>query len=382
VDILTSASETYMNTFHGFQNQFTEWGQWIFFSFLVINIVWLSLWYAFDKHSFSETIPSFIKRFFIIAFFYTIMMNPSWIMSILKTAQFMGSSLTHSPIDPSSIISVGIGLGNKIIAPFLKSSLLMEGVGFFFVLITYVIVLFVFIMIAIELAVTLILTSALISIATFFLGFAALETTSQISRQCLDVVLGNCVKLLGIYLVVAVGSQSFSTMATQIPTTLDQLKHTGFDVYGWIIAVSVLFYVLAKTLPSQLAKIVSGSIQETNGAEIAALSVAAITSAKSAMEISRVASNTLSELSKLAGSTAFNAAAHFGKGVSSGNLIQGLGAAVTGSTTDLGKATAGRVSDQFKNIATKLTGGEVSQKPIASISERLYKSAKDIKSNN
>jgi type IV secretory pathway TrbL component len=77
MDILTTAAQSYMTTFSGYVNQFLQWGQWLFFSLLVINIVWMALWCAFDRHSFSESMPSFIKKFFVITVFYTIMMHPS-----------------------------------------------------------------------------------------------------------------------------------------------------------------------------------------------------------------------------------------------------------------------------------------------------------------
>ncbi len=106
MDILTRASTSYMQTFHHYGSQFAQWGQWLFVSLLTINMVWMCLWYAFDRHSFAESMPSFIKRFFSVAFFYTLMMNPSWLMDVLRSAQGMGKALTHMPFDPSSKILI------------------------------------------------------------------------------------------------------------------------------------------------------------------------------------------------------------------------------------------------------------------------------------
>ena len=381
MNIVTTASESYMSTFHGFVTQFTAWGQWIFLSLVTINIVWMCLWYAFDRHSFSESMPGFIKKFFSIAFFYTIMMNPSWLMDLLKTAQFMGQTLTHAPIDPSSLISQGIGLANKVIAPVKESSLLTAGFSLIILALVYIIILFVFISIALDLALTLIITTALISTASFFLGFAALGATSQIARQTLDVILGNCIKLLGIYLVVATGSQTISAIAEYIPTTTDQLKAFGFDYYAWIVAAAVLFWLIAKNLPMQLARIVTGAIQETRGADAAALGVAAVKYAELAVAPLRTASSVIQGTATTLGSTGFNAAAHFSHGMSmNGNLAQGVGSAVGGSATDLAKSVAGNIADHFKHIASKLAGGPGVSQSISGVSERMYHAAKDIKS--
>jgi P-type conjugative transfer protein TrbL len=378
-NVITQASESYMNTFHGFVNQFMEWGQWIFLSLVTINIVWMCLWYAFDRHSFSESMPSFIKKFFSIAFFYTVMMNPSWLMDLLKTAQSMGQTLTNAPIDPSSLISQGIALGNKIIQPVQESSLLTMGFSLIILSLVYIIILFVFISIALELAVTLIITTALISIASFFLGFAALGATSQIARQTLDVVLGNCVKLLGIYLVAAAGSKTISMIIVFIPTTADQLKQSGLDGYAWIVAAAVLFWLIAKNLPSQLARIISGAIQESRGVDAAALGMAAVNYAQIAMPPIRTASKVAQASSKIAGSTAYNAATHFKHGMAlTGSPSVGTGLAMGGSVAHLGKAVVGHVSDHFKDVASKLVGGEGSKQPISSVAKRMYQATKDM----
>jgi P-type conjugative transfer protein TrbL len=374
MDILTSSSQTYMNIFHGYLSQFFIWGQWLFFSLLTINIVWMSLWYAFDKHSLSETMPDFIKRFFSIAIFYTIMANPAWLADIVKTAQVMGSTLTHAPIDPSSILSAGLGIANKILLSLSLSSILTLFPGVIIILVVYGTVLFCFISIALDLALTLIITTALISIASFFLGFAALGVTSQIARQTLDVILGNAVKLLGLYLVVAAGSQFLVQLTNAIP-----VKIISLDPYIIIAAAALLFWLVAKNLPAQLAKIVSGAVLESRGTDAAALAIAAIAYAQRATPAARILSSVVKTAAKIAGSSGYNAAAHFKHGAATGGN-PGL-SAMKGSISHLGKAVAGSVSDHFKHVASKLSGGSGNQQSIRKISERMYQAAKDVQSN-
>lgn len=280
MDAISTAAHSYIQTFSGFVNQFTQWGQWLFGLLFAVNFIWLMLWYAFDKESLTQGLSHFIKRFFIVMLFYTIMLHPQWLLSVLQTVEHMGSQLTHQPIDPSSIIAQGIGIANKIIVPVAKSSFLTLGFGGLVILVVYVVILFTFISVALELALTLIMTTALISVSTFFLGFAALNATSQIARQTLDVVLANCIKLLGIYLVVAAGAKTITTITQSIPESL-----VSFDPYVWIVAASLLFWLLAKNLPNQLARMVSGTIQETHGTDVAALTLSAIRYAEIAKPI-------------------------------------------------------------------------------------------------
>lgn len=314
MDAISSAAHSYIQTFSSFVNQFTQWGQWLFGVLFAVNFIWLMLWYAFDKESLTQGLADFIKRFFIMMLFYTIMLHPQWLLSVLQTVEMMGSQLTHQPIDPASIVAQGIGIANKIIVPVAKSSFLTLGFGGLVILVVYVVILFTFISIALELALTLIMTTALISVSTFFLGFAALNATSQIARQTLDVVLANCVKLLGIYLVVAAGAKTISDITQAIPSSL-----VSFDPYVWIVAAALLFWLLAKNLPNQLAKMVSGTMQETHGTDVAALALSAIRYAEIAKPVASKVSGVTAKasgvmLAREVASRAMNhARAHFNK---------------------------------------------------------------------
>lgn len=373
MDILTTAAESYMNTFKGFIAQFTEWGQWLFLSLVTINIVWICLWYAFDKNSISEGMPDFIRKFFVITLFYTIMMNPEWLMQILKTTQFMGNTLTGLPIDPSSLISAGIGLGNKIMAPIGQSSLLTAGFSLIILSLVYIFILFVFISIALDLAVTLIVTTALISAASFFLGFAALGSTSQIARQTLDVILGNCVKLLAMYLVVAAGSKTMADIALTIPANVIDLVIGGLDPYAWIIATAALFWLTSKIIPSQFARIITGGIQEIRGLNAVALSIAALKLVSSHSPSSQV-SKAASSIATVLGSGDHSAAYFQQKPGDNVNGAMGLSNKAMASTNNSNPSTNSNVSDHFKQIASKLADGADSQQSKSGLPEKANNS--------
>jgi type IV secretory pathway TrbL component len=260
--ILISATQTYIDVFRSYLNQFLIWGQWLFSILLVINLGWLWFWYAIDKSNIVQGLSAFLKKFFILMLFYTIMVNHHWLFSILTTTQSMGQTLTGIPLDPSAIIANGIMIANKILIPIEKSSLLTAGFGLFIALIVYLIIAFTFISIALDLALTLIIATALISLSTFFLGFAALGATSGIAKQSLNMLLAICMKLLGIYIVVGAGSKTIAMVTAAIPTSI-----LSFDAYIWIIATILLFWLLAKNLPNQMVKIIDSIFQENQAAD-------------------------------------------------------------------------------------------------------------------
>lgn len=368
MDILTTATDSYITTISGFVSQFTQWGQWLFYSLLTINIVWMCLWYAFDKESFSASMGSFIKKFFTICLFYTILMNHSWLTSLLQSATTMGSTLTGAQTDPSSIISEGIGIANKVIAPVSGTGLLSISFSAIIILIVYVIIIFVFLSIALQLALTLIITTALITFSTFFLGFAALSATTQIARNTLDVILSNCMKLLGIYLVVACGSKTIINVTNSIQTS----TVSNFDSYVWLLSVVILFWLVAKNLPEQIAKIVSNHVQESHGHETASMAIAASQYSGMAISAGRTvttaALDTAGAAGKIASSATYNAMTTNSK---SNSFKEGI----ANSAKDIKNTVTGTVSDHFSNLKDKMQGGSGTvqrSSDIPGVASRLY----------
>lgn len=391
MDILTLASQGYLNTFGQYVSQFLTWGKWIFASLLSIQISWMCLWYAFDKQSFVESMSGFIKQFAGIALFYTLMLHHEWLIQLVKTSEVMGTTLTHLACDPSSLIKAGIGLGNKIIEPVKQSSLLVGGFSVILLSLVYVGILFVFMSIALELALTLIITSALISISPLLLSFSALNVTSQIAKQTLDVILANAVKLLGIYLVVAAGSSTISALSSNIPNTMAEVKAKGFDPYVWIMASSILFWLLSRNLPNQLSKIVTLAIQENRGTSAGGLALAALQHARTAFSAIQSIHNKLAPASntalKTAGATLNNAAAHFMHDAQEGNLMTHGVKSAGKALGDLAGATKDRITSQYKHLMNKASGGEGlkertpegKEKALPSVANRLHTKSQDLK---
>ena len=96
---LTQATQLYLHTFQNYQQVFLNWGQKLFFGLLGFQIIWMALWYAFEKESLLAAWVSFLKRFFVTAFFYTLMLHPEWLSSLLASAKIMGQELVHAPLD-------------------------------------------------------------------------------------------------------------------------------------------------------------------------------------------------------------------------------------------------------------------------------------------
>lgn len=246
----------YLNSFSHYIHPFLYWGQWLFLSLLTLNLVWMALWHAFDQEEFSRSLPIFIRKFFVISIFYTIMIHPEWLTQLLQTSEYMGGTLTKLSLTPQAIIQEGITFSNKLMVPLAGGNLLTGGAGFVVALLVSLLVLFVFLSVTVDLLVTLITTTFLISMASFFLGLAPQSET--VACQTLNAILRNCMKLFGLYVVIAVGLYVMKPLMSVVPMQYNQL-----DPYVWISGVVLLFWFLSKNLPQHLSAIVAELVQIT-----------------------------------------------------------------------------------------------------------------------
>lgn len=267
MDIITAAINNYNSMFASYLNQFLEWGKWLFYSCAVITIVWLCLWRAFGHDSFNSAMAGFIKEFFVITFFYTVMINAGpWLYSIVNTASSMGTTLAHQKVDPSSIITQGFAIANALLVAANNTSFLVNDFSILITSASYAIILFVFFAVALNLAVTIILNSILISVASMSLAFAVFPFTRSVARKTLDLVVANSIKLLVLYVTIAAGNGLITKIAEFIPT--DSI--TSFDIFGWVVVSCLLFWIIAQQIPKSIAKIFTDMLQETRFAEASA----------------------------------------------------------------------------------------------------------------
>ena len=268
---LSTSVSSYLSALTEYATQFTQWGQWLFCGLLVINMMWFWLWLAFEKGEFDQALAQFLKKFLIAMIFYTLMIKHEWLMSLLQSAQSMGQTLTQSPSDPSSIISDGISLANVVLEPVKSFNIFKITFGAIIILVVYLVIVFVFMSIALRLAATLIETTALISVSSFFLGFAALSATSKIANNIIEAIIANCAKLLGLYLVIGTGMRVILNIAALLPQ-----QETNFDDYWWLLTAVLLFWSLSKSIPDLLARIVGFAVSNDSHVDSAALTMTTV----------------------------------------------------------------------------------------------------------
>lgn len=248
-DLITYLINQYTTIFSGFFSQFLSWGNGLFYSFTTMAIVWFCLWQAFEKPHVAAAMPEFLKEFFLIAFFYTIMINAAgWLSSIVDSTQSMGQQLTHQSIDPASVIQQGLTVANQILAPIKNLSAATTGLGTNLILLAYLSTLTAFIAVALDLAITLLTTTFFITVSSLFLAFSAFGFWRRVASRTLDMVVGHSFKLLTLYITIYAGNDVFMQIANNLPH--DQV--VSFDVYVWVAAAALLFWLTAFCLSKKV----------------------------------------------------------------------------------------------------------------------------------
>lgn len=373
-DSLTAATNTFKTTFIEIQHDFLGYGQTLFFSLLIIACVLKFLEYSANKDV-AETLPHWIKELLTISFFYTLMINLPWLSSLPNSAKQIGLSYLKKT-DPSTIVTTGITMAAKILKPLNDAGILNFSAMTLIGVICAGVVVFCMVSIAVNVAVTLIVTQALISISPLFLAGGAFYATRQMARNAIDTIIGNSVKLLGYYLVIYAGNKTIDELMTQIAGTFDP-KTVALDQYGLIIAVTTLYYAMAKTLPDQLAKLATGLVQDNRGTDIGTAAVALQKIASSLTPFSKMASSTIAAAAKNRTNTEGSRGANYQE-IKSNSGRGGISAASKAATSAIGnlaKSTGGALANKYKDLASKDTGG-ASNPNAKSVSQRMNQSTK------
>jgi|GEM_PF-6441426 len=267
---LDTATENYIQAFTSFHSTLLTWGLGLFSVLLVISMVLLCLWNAFEDESMKKSMVKFLKSYFIILVFYICMVHFDWLMSIVDSAQFMGAKLANissGELTPSKIFSQGLNLATDVINAVPTLNLLKISVDVLIMFICYIAVIAVFIYVALELALTQIIATVFVVMSGFLLAFAAVDATRDIARNTLNKILYYSIKLLTLYPVIIAGERSINFTENLIPK-----GNGGYSNYWWLVATVLLFYLLVKNLPDQVASVASHmmSLQGTNAAALGA----------------------------------------------------------------------------------------------------------------
>lgn len=269
--VLTQVTNDYINVFAGYEHKFIHYGKEIFIVLLAINVTWIAIWYAFDKSSLAAGMSDFLKKFVVAMIFYGVMITPSYMGSLIGSSTQMGLDITGAAsLDPSYIVTIGSNVAFRALSSITNLSFIFNSAAIFVTLIMSCIIIFCFISVALQVAVTQVIATALAMLSCFTLGFSALGATAGMARKSMDALFSACFKLLGYYVVIG-ASLPVMGRWNELPKGF---FHDARQMI-WLCTATLMFWLLSKSLASVFERVGGGLVGETAGVDFAALVISA-----------------------------------------------------------------------------------------------------------
>lgn len=249
-----------------FNNTAATWGavitnaaSWLFWTLVVISMVWTFGMMALRKADIGEFFAEFVRFTIFTGFFWWLLTNATTGMNIagtmvesLQTLGAQAGGLSDSKLGPSSILDLGFELYNKTVQATselgwrqLATALVMELLA--------IAVLIVLALIAINLLLVMASAWILMYAGIFFLGFGGSRWTSDMAINYYKTVLGVAAQLMAMVLLVAIGKQFINHYYAQISVGV-----TSQELAVMLVIALILLFLVNK-VPSMISGIVTGA---------------------------------------------------------------------------------------------------------------------------
>ncbi|MEI6056819.1 MAG: P-type conjugative transfer protein TrbL, partial [Lentisphaerota bacterium] len=241
----------------------------------LIQVVWTISFLTIKGQEFDSVVATALKQVLIIGFFYTLLLNAGqWLPAIINSLSKIGAEGgAISNLDPSSVMSQGLFVGSAVLDAGAKIGFISHPFGAFMAVVTSCIIVFSYVLIAADLLVTLITAYCLIAVSTLFFAFGVSSLTSPMARQLIQKCLAVGLKLMGLYVVVGIGT----SLAVTWHSFLISSGSTDDYYVSWlsVAGACLIFWLIAKNIPQTLSSLAGVGALTTHGSEVIGAAVAA-----------------------------------------------------------------------------------------------------------
>lgn len=195
-------------------------------------------------------------RFLSLGFFLAVLLFAGeWLPAIINTFSQAGAEAAHMPsLQPDEVFYQGLAIGLKMLGQLTRIGNLANPAGLFAGLIAVFMVIFSFLVIAVQMALALIRSYLLIGGGVVMLGFSGWSGSAHLSERYLWVLAGAGLQLLFLYLLVGAGSHLGPTWADLINDT----NSWDFKVPMIVAAGSVLYASVCVSIPHMVGSLITG----------------------------------------------------------------------------------------------------------------------------
>ena len=274
--ILDNILDKYKAVASSWQNVLLDSAQWLFWSLVLISMVFTFSIMLLKKAEISEFFTEVVKFIIFTGFYLWILKNaPAIGGSIIKSLSKLAANaanVSDTPT-PSSVVDIGFGIFAKILDQSSIWSPVDSAVGIIIGLIILVIIA----LVAINMLLLLITSWVLLYAGIFLLGFGGSKWTSDIAINYYKTLLGISIQCFTMILLIGIGKTFIDDYYNRMSDSLN------FSELAVMLIVSIVLLYLTNKLPSLMSGIITGASVSgmgignfTAGAMVGAAATAAV----------------------------------------------------------------------------------------------------------
>ena len=223
-----------------------------------------------------------VKQLVILSILYYLMTNAGTLLPELFNSftQLGIAGSTITAIDPSSVVSEGLSIASGIIQSFNAWGVLSNIAFAIFGTFCCILIVLCYGLIAADLMITLIESYFLVAVSALFIAFGSTSYTLPMAREYLGMTIGVGIKLMMLYVMIAVGvaiGQDWAAMINQAT------QHDDWTTCLGVAVGALVYYMIVKHVPGRIASAASQAFaishmndaKETTMAAIAGTAAAA-----------------------------------------------------------------------------------------------------------
>lgn len=260
--ILTDLVQQFQAATAGWFNTLFPIARNLFFALAAIELVWAASWWVIEKDDPAQVLVHLLKRVMAIGFFLAVLtFADTWIPAVIDGFSVAGqqaSGLTE--LNPSTVIDQGIAIATQLISSISLAGWFASPLGGLVAAICSLASFLAFVVIAAQLALTLIEMYVVIGGGILLLGFAGSRWTMPFAERYLSYAVAVGIKLFVLYLIVGVGTALAASWATLLPSTGTSLP----DLFA-VVGAALVYMIVAWQIPSFASSLVAGSVNLTLG---------------------------------------------------------------------------------------------------------------------
>lgn len=251
-NILDTVLEKYASAASGWASIIVKHATWLFWTLVVISMVWTFGIMALKRADLGEFFAEFIRFIMFTGFFWWLLTNgPAFANSIINSMRQIGGEATGlgPSLSPSSIVDIGFDILFRV----LDESSVWEPVDSLVGIVIAAIILVILALVGINMLLLLASAWILAYGGVFFLGFGGSRWTSDMAINYYKTVLGLGTQLFAMVLLVGIGKTIIEQYYTQMSAGVS-LKEMAV-----MLVVAIVLLVLTNKVPQLISGIITGA---------------------------------------------------------------------------------------------------------------------------